>query len=196
MRSFVNTVYEFAKNLFWQLLLLYLTYLFMITTIGVFASHDQAEKAISELKNFGVPEGDLSYLYLNKAGDVKDGTEGDKMGSGVAKGASTGAVIGGIAGLIIANGVLPGLGSLIVAGPLAAALGVAGASAVAGAATGAVAGGLIGALTHMGIDKDDVSMYEDHVRRGDILVVSRGTPESTEAIFVSCGAVAVKHYIV
>lgn len=168
----------------------------MITTIGVFATHDQAEKAISELKDFGVPEDDLSYLYLNKEGDVKDGNQGDKVGSGVAKGASTGAVIGGIAGLIIANGVLPGLGSLIVAGPLATALGVAGASAVAGAATGAVAGGLIGALTHMGIDKEDVSMYEDHVRRGDILVVSRGTPESTEAIFVNCGAVAVKHYIV
>jgi hypothetical protein len=168
----------------------------MITTIGVFTTHAAAESALNELRQFGVKEADLSYVYINDKGAVKDGQIGDKMGGAAAAGATAGAVIGGIAGLVVANGILPGLGTLIVAGPLATALGFTGAAAtaVAGAATGAAAGGLIGALANMGIDKQDVQLYEDHVRRGDVLVISRGTPASTEDIFLNHGAVDVRHY--
>jgi uncharacterized membrane protein len=168
----------------------------MITTIGVFTTHAAAESALNELRQFGVKEADLSYVYVNDKGTVKDAQNGSKVGDATATGATAGAIIGGIAGLVVANGVLPGLGTLIVAGPLAAALGFSGAAAtaVAGAATGAAAGGLIGALTHMGVDKKDVQLYEDHVRRGDILVISRGTPSSTEDIFLNHGAVDVRHY--
>lgn len=168
----------------------------MITTIGVFTTHTKAESALNELRDFGVAESDLSYVYTNNDGDIKDGQTGDKVGSASAAGATTGAIIGGIAGLVVANGILPGLGTLIVAGPLAAALGFTGvaATAVAGAATGAVAGGLIGALTGFGVDEKDVQLYEDHVRRGGVLVIARGTPASTEDIFINHGAVEVKHY--
>jgi hypothetical protein len=172
------------------------TITFMTTTIGVFTTHASAESALNELRQFGVKDADLSYVYLNDQGAIKDGQSGDKIGEGAATGATAGAIIGGIAGLVVANGILPGLGTLIVAGPLAAALGFTGAAAtaVAGAATGAAAGGLIGALTHLGIDKQDVQLYEDHVRRGDILVIARGTPASTEDIFLNHGAVEVRHY--
>ena len=168
----------------------------MITTIGVFTTHAAAESALNELKGFGVPEGDLSYVYVNDKGSVKDGQVGGKVGEATATGATVGAVIGGLAGLAVANGILPGLGTLLVAGPLAATLGFSGAAAtaVAGAATGAAAGGLLGALTHSGIDKKDVQLYEDHVRRGDVLVIARGTPASTEDIFLNHGAVDVRHY--
>lgn len=168
----------------------------MITTIGVFTTHAAAESALNELKQFGVSAGDLSYVYVNDKGNVQDGQTGEKVGERTAAGATAGAVIGGIAGLVVANGILPGLGTLIVAGPLAAALGWSGAAAtaVAGAATGAVAGGLLGALTKFGVDKNDVHLYEDHVKRGDILVISRGTPASTEDIFLNHGAVDVRHY--
>lgn len=168
----------------------------MTTTIGVFTTHAAAESALNELRQFGVSETDLSYVYVSKDGSVKDGQTGEKMGSNAATGATTGAIIGGALGLAVANGILPGFGTLIVAGPLAAALGFTGAAvtAVAGAATGAVAGGLIGALTGLGVDTQDVHLYEDHVRRGDVLVISRGTPLSTEDIFLNNGAVDVKHY--
>jgi uncharacterized membrane protein len=73
-------------------------------------------------------------------------------------------------------------------------LGGATATAVAGAATGAAAGGLIGALANLGVDKNDVRLYEDHVRRGDVLVIARGTPASTEDIFLNHGAIDVRHY--
>jgi hypothetical protein len=168
----------------------------MITTIGVFTTHAAAQSALNELKAFGVKDADLSYVYINDKGSVRDAQTGGKVGESTATGATAGAVLGGIAGLAVANGILPGLGSLIVAGPLAAALGLTGAAAttVAGAATGAVAGGLIGALTSFGVDKKDVQLYEDHVRRGDVLVIARGTPASTEDIFLNHGAVDVRHY--
>jgi hypothetical protein len=168
----------------------------MTTTIGVFTTHAAAETALNELKGFGVRDSDLSYVFMNDKGGVSDAQSGGKLGESVATGATAGAVLGGLAGLIVANGILPGLGSLIVAGPLASALGFSGAAAtaVAGAATGAVAGGFVGALTNMGIDKRDVQLYEDHVRRGDVLVIARGTPASTEDIFLKHGAIDVRHY--
>jgi uncharacterized membrane protein len=168
----------------------------MITTIGVFTTHAAAESALNELRQFGVSESDLSYVYLNKQGNVHDAQTGTKMGEATATGATAGAVLGAALGLIVANGILPGLGTLIVAGPLAAALGFTGAAAtaVAGAATGAAAGGLLGALTHLGIDKQDVQLYEDHVRRGEVLVIARGTPATTEDIFLKHHAVDVRHY--
>lgn len=166
----------------------------MITTIGVFTTHAQAETALQELRAFGVRDADLSYIYTTDKGTMKDGQVGEKMAGGAATGVTTGAVIGGIAGFVIANGLLPGFGTLLVAGPLAAALGFTGATAVAGAATGAVAGGLIGAFTNLGIAKEDVQLYEDHVRRGDILVIARSTPASTQDIFLNNGAVDVRQY--
>lgn len=67
-------------------------------------------------------------------------------------------MIGGVAGLVVANGLIPGFGSFVVAGPLAEALGLVGATTLAGIGTGAIAGGLIGGLTHLGIAKDDVHL--------------------------------------
>lgn len=166
----------------------------MITTVGVFTTHASAETALQELKSFGVNESDLSYIYTNEHGTMKDGQTGDKVAGGAATGVTTGAVIGGIAGLVVANGLLPGFGTLLVAGPLAAALGLTGATAVAGVATGAIAGGFIGALTNLGVAKEDVTLYEDHVRRGDILVIARSTPASTQDIFINNGAVDVRQY--
>ncbi len=164
------------------------------TTIGVFTSHAAAETALQELRSFGVNESDLSYIYTNEEGAMKDGQTGEKVAGAAATGVTTGAVIGGIAGLVIANGLLPGFGTLLVAGPLATALGLTGATAVAGAATGAIAGGFIGALTKLGIATDDVHLYEDHVRRGDVLVIARSTPSSTQDIFINNGAVNVRQY--
>lgn len=164
------------------------------TTIGVFSSKDGAENAINELKSFGVKDADLSFICKDEDGDIQDEQKGEKVEEGAAKGATTGAIIGGIAGIIVANGVLPGLGTLFVAGPLATTLGITGAAA-AGAVTGAAAGGLIGALTNLGIKKEDAEIYERHVISGDVVVIARGTPESTADIFEKHGAMEVRYYV-
>ncbi len=60
---------------------------------------------------------------------------------------------------------IPGIGPIVAAGPIAAAL--------AGAGVGAVAGGLIGGLTGVGVPEDDASYYAESVRRGGALVTVR-----------------------
>lgn len=166
----------------------------MITTIGVFTTHASAEKVLQELRNFNVSERDLSYLYTNDEGAVKDGQTGEKVTSATVIGVTAGAVIGGIAGFVIANGLIPGFGSLFVAGPLAEALGFAGATALVGAGSGAVAGGLIGALTHLGVVTGDVHLYEEHVRGGGVLVIARTQEISTKEIFKNNGGKDVQEY--
>jgi uncharacterized membrane protein len=168
------------------------------TTLGVFNNHTAAESTLNKLKAFGVSETDLSYVYKSNDGDLKDEQSGNKVGENAAIGAGTGAVLGGIAGLIVANIVLPGFGTLFVAGPLGVALGISGsvATAAAGAATGAAAGGLIGALQNLGVDEADTSLYEDHVRKGGILIVARNTQTSTKDIFMKEGATEVREYII
>ena len=169
---------------------------YMVIILGIFTNRSKAESALNSLKASGIAETDLSYIYENKDGEVKDAQTGQKVGDGVASGVSTGAIIGGIAGLIVANGILPGLGPVLVAGPLAAALGLSAvvASTAAGVATGVVAGGFIGALKNLGVDEKDIQLYEDYVRKGDILVISRDTPNSTREIFLAQGAIEIREY--
>ncbi|MES2930211.1 MAG: hypothetical protein V4665_00285 [Patescibacteria group bacterium] len=169
----------------------------MNTTIGVFKTHAEAGQAINELHAFGVPESDMSYVYVNADGNIVDAHTDSKIGSGVATGAATGSVIGAIAGLVVANGILPGLGSLIVAGPLAAALGFTGAAAtaVAGAATGAAAGGLIGALGNVGVSDADAVIYENFVRAGEILVIVNSSTLVTKDVFLKAGAREIREYM-
>lgn len=168
----------------------------MITTVGVFKTHENAERALNELRSFGVAASDISYVYVNIHGEIVDENTNHKIGSGAATGATTGSLIGAIAGLAIANGILPGLGSLIVAGPLAAALGFTGVAAttVAGAATGAAAGGFIGALGNIGVSNTDAIFYETLVRAGEVLVVANTETLITKDIFVRASAEEIREY--
>jgi predicted regulator of Ras-like GTPase activity (Roadblock/LC7/MglB family) len=165
----------------------------MKTTIGVFTTHATAELGLQELRNSGIEEGDLSYLYQNTNGDLKDGQSGGKVATAATTGVATGVVIGGIAGLVIANGILPGFGSLIVGGSLAEALGAIGATALAGA--GAIAGGFVGGLTQMGIKMDDVHLYEEHVRKGEVLVIARSENTQIQEILKKSGAHNIREYM-
>lgn len=168
----------------------------MNTTLGVYRTHADAEAAIKELKSFGIAESDISYIYTDNDGDIKDEQTGEKVGSGATAGATTGVVIGAIAGFVVANGILPGLGTLIVAGPLATALGITGAAAttVAGGITGAVAGGLIGALSSLGVSEADAALYQGLVQQGNILVIARSDSPGTETVFERTNAMEIREY--
>ena len=166
------------------------------TTVGTFADRAGAEEAISLLRKAGVKDSEISCVYSDSSGAVKDTQTGDTVGGGAVKGATVGAVVGGIAGLVVANGILPGLGTLFVAGPLAAALGFTGAAAttVAGAATGAAAGGLIGALTHLGIPDEDAALYETRLHEGSYLVIVQSALDNTRSILESNKSKDVREY--
>ncbi len=172
----------------------------MSTTVGIFSRHADAETALAELRAFGAKEEDISYVYVNTAGELVDDQVDEKIGHGTTAGVTTGAVVGAVLGFAVANGVLPGIGSLFVAGPLATALGFGGAAATAvgGALTGAAAGGLIGALAGLGVSDDDAIRFQEYIRSGDVMVVVRSESTSFNAkeVFARARAREVQEYIV
>jgi hypothetical protein len=165
--------------------------------IGVFNSTDKAEGAISDLRDLGIKDNDISYIYSSGGETVTEEGGETKAGEGAASGATTGAVIGGIAGLVVAAGVLPGLGALFVAGPIATALGLSGAAATtaAGALTGAAAGGLVGVLVGLGVTKEEALVYEERVKLGGVLVSARtSSPETARKVFDDHDADEIREY--
>lgn len=90
--------------------------------------------------------------------------KGTKAPEGATTGAGTGAVLGGAVGWLAGIGALaiPGVGPLIAAGPIMAAL--------AGAGVGGAVGGLTGALVGMGIPEYEAKRYEGRVKKGGILL--------------------------
>jgi hypothetical protein len=73
-------------------------------------------------------------------------------------------VVGGALGWLIGIGALaiPGLGPVMAAGPILAAM--------AGFGAGSVIGGLAGALTGMGIPEYEAKRYEGRIRSGGSLI--------------------------
>lgn len=172
------------------------------TTVGVFTDKEQAGRTIAELQDAGVDEKFISFIATRYEGQTViadaggDEASGAAAGKGAASGAATGAIIGTIAGLAVANGILPGIGTLFVAGPLATALGLTGAAATAaaGAMTGAAAGGLLGALAGIGItDPEEAKLYERRVQEGGYLVAATGEGD-LKPIFERNGAEEIRQY--
>jgi hypothetical protein len=144
-------------------------------TLGVFDRYEDAEKALFELEESGFTNDGVSVVMKDsKEAKALAKNTGSKAGKGAASGAVTGGIIGGVAGLLTGIGAIaiPGLGALMVAGPIASALGLTGAAGatVTGAASGVLAGGLIGALTGLGVSEGDAKVYEDAVKKGNILI--------------------------
>jgi len=121
---------------------------------------------VRELGELGIERDQIS-LMANRSGDAltrDTAPEITTTGEDAMAGAGIGAVAGGIGGLIVGLVALPipGLGPVIAAGPIAAAL--------TGAGIGAVTGGVIGALTHVGVPEEHAQHYAEGVRRGGTLV--------------------------
>ena len=106
----------------------------------------------------------------------------------------TGGVLGGLAGLLVGIGALaiPGIGPVLAAGPLAAALGPALGALLTGAAIGAGAGAIAGALVGMGMPEDEAQVYEQRFRQGRILVTVRGGANRYNEAERSCAMPAPK----
>jgi uncharacterized membrane protein len=140
------------------------------TIIGVFDNRDDAQNTIDELKARDYNPKDISII-MKHADQVTSGNAGTGVADSTLSGATAGAVIGGLAGLLAAVAI-PGLGAFLIGGPIAASLGLTGAAAatVSGAATGVLAGGLLGALSGLGLSDEDAKVYQRAVEEGGILV--------------------------
>jgi len=146
------------------------------TVVAVFEDRDDAQDAINALRDAGFRADDISILARDRdtAGQLADDT-GTEMATGAATGALAGGLLGGVAGWLVGIGALaiPGVGPIIAAGPLAAALG--------GAAIGAAGGGIVGALTGMGIPEDEAKYYDEEFRRGGIVITAQARGRYDEA---------------
>jgi hypothetical protein len=132
---------------------------------GIYKTQAGAEQAVDALKQAGFRNTDISALLPENEGTKDFAHEKNtKAPEGAATGAGTGAVVGGTLGWLAGIGALaiPGVGPLIAAGPIVAAL--------AGAGVGGTVGGLTGALVGMGIPEYEAKRYEGRVKEGGILL--------------------------
>jgi hypothetical protein len=155
--------------------------------IGLVGTETQAGYIIGELRAAGFDSNDVSALLPDTRG-AHDFAHAHKTKApeGAIAGVGAGGAIGGTLGLLAGIGAIaiPGLGPLIAAGPLMAAL--------SGAAVGATVGGITGALIGMGIPEIEAKRYENKVQDGNILLAvhvanARGIDRAKE-IFKRNGA--------
>jgi hypothetical protein len=134
----------------------------------LFDLYDDAAAAVGELETAGVPHHDISLIANNAEGRHLSLSETVEDAE---KGAATGGLIGGGAGLLAGLGMLaiPGLGPVVAAGWLVSTA----VGAAIGAAAGGATGGLLGALQDAGHSHEDAHVYAEGVRRGGTLVSVR-----------------------
>jgi hypothetical protein len=139
--------------------------------VAVYPNHASAEEAVRLLHKEGFSIHDLSIV--GRDFQVTEEPIGFvSTGDYASAGATTGAWVGGLFGLLMGAAflILPGFGPVIVAGPLAAAL----LGGLEGALAGAAIGGLAGALVGWGVPKERALKYEAQVKAGKFLVLARG----------------------
>jgi hypothetical protein len=132
---------------------------------GIYSTREGVERAADALVGAGFLSPDISVLLPENLGSKQIGTEKNtKAPEGATTGAGSGAVLGGALGLLAGIGALaiPGVGPLIAAGPIVAAL--------AGAGVGGTVGGITGALIGLGIPEYEAKRYEGRVQKGGILL--------------------------
>lgn len=133
--------------------------------ICIAQTRSQTERIIDRLTASGFGDSEISVLMpdADSARDIAHVVT-TKAPEGTASGAATGGVAGGVVGLLAGLGAIaiPGLGALLAAGPIMAAL----SAAAVGAATGGVVGGLIG----LGIPEVEAKVYEGRLKAGNCLI--------------------------
>jgi hypothetical protein len=132
---------------------------------AIATSEARGNQIVDSLSKSGFSTNDISVLFPDKETTHEFSHEKNtKAPEGSVTGAATGGVLGGTLGLLVGIGALaiPGVGPLIAAGPLLAAL--------SGAAAGATVGGITGGLIGLGIPEYEAKRYENRLAEGNILI--------------------------
>jgi uncharacterized membrane protein len=141
---------------------------------GIFTDSDHAGQAVSELKNKGYTDKVSVIAKDVESGEVNSHQVKTDAVEDVTAGAVAGGALGGLAGILagLSTVVLPGIGALIVAGPLTVAWGL------TGGALGALTGGIVGALVSAGVPEEDAKVYEERILAGETLVLVTTSEEN------------------
>jgi uncharacterized membrane protein len=121
----------------------------------IYRSAAFAETAVNHLIDAGFSNDSISVLLPNDRTEVVEDT---------VAGATAGGMIGGTLGILagICMLAIPGLGPLIVAGPIVGAL--------AGVGIGGTMGAMMGALVGMGIPEQEAKRYEARLKDGHVFL--------------------------
>lgn len=145
--------------------------------VAIYNSHEKAEEAVSKLQKKGFDMEQLSIVgkdYHTEENIVGYYNLGDRMKLW----GGTGAFWGGIWGLLLGSAffIIPGVGPLLIAGPIVAAM--------VGALEGAVTLGGISvlgaALFSIGIPENSILEYETEIKAGKFMLVAHGTFSEVE----------------
>lgn len=121
------------------------------------------DAAYTDINRDVVVESDRNLVTETQYDETHDVAEKDPKA--MVKGATAGGALGLIAGLGVL--LIPGIGPVLAAGPLAAAI----TAAAGGAAIGATAGTLVGILNDEGIPSDRADFYNRHFSKGNVIVM-------------------------
>jgi hypothetical protein len=134
--------------------------------VGVFRTLEDAKAAIRGLEQLHISPEKISLVAHSVQRELPN-KQPLKPGDDTERTAAKGAGLGGLVGLLLGAPLLmiPGVGPVLLAGPLATGI------------TGAIVGGFLGAMRGWGVHHDHVIDYEQKVKKGFTLVVVNGTPD-------------------
>lgn len=150
------------------------------TIIALYDDLADAKQAARALRDAGIEQDQINLATPDPEGeyaaqlDAEPVDEEDTVRGATADGALAGGALGGLAGLLfgLAAFAVPGVGPLLVAGPLW--------TATIGAGLGGLGGGLVGALVEAGVPEEEAAYYKEGIRHGHTLLAVTVT-DKTEA---------------
>ena len=147
------------------------------SVISVFASPDQAEKALKKVQSAGVDMDSLSIIgkgYHTDRHPVGFYTSGDRIKAWGGNGAFWGGLWAKLFGAAFFW--VPGFGPLLVAGPFVNIL----LGALEGASLVGSIGALGAALASIGVPKESAIEYEAQLKSDRFLLIANGAPAQVE----------------
>jgi hypothetical protein len=170
----------------------------MNTVAGIFQSRTDAERAVENLRSLGLSDENLSLL---SPGDAERQSETDvptsdteQPGMGNAVGGVVGGAMGAAGGMTLgaaaASLLVPGVGPIMAAGLIGAAL-----FGTGGAVAGMAAGGALEGQIADGLPHDELFVYEDALRQGRTVVIAQleddGQVSAVESALKEAGAESI-----
>jgi uncharacterized membrane protein len=164
------------------------------SVVAIYNSHTEAETAVKELQHSGFDMQKLSIVgrdYHTDEHVVGYYNTGDRMKYW----GKIGAFWGGLWGLLFGSAFffIPGIGPLLVAGPLVGWIVGALESAILVGGLSALGAGLVG----MGIPKDSILKYETALRTDKFLLIAHGTKDEVthaKEILIRTGPENLEHH--